>query len=130
MDTTLLLFLPIFTGSWEGDIRIWKLDSKLKSFGLVGTVPAPGVVNSLQLLSPSKEFIEQATWATTSRTMRHSEIPSVSDSTSAKTPKTGTLPVLLVAGIGQEHRLGRWLSVKKGVVNCTIVVAFTPRTSV
>lgn len=37
-------------------------------------------------------------------------------------------PVLLVAGIGQEHRLGRWLTVKKGVVNGTVVFVISPRT--
>ncbi|KAJ7653463.1 hypothetical protein B0H14DRAFT_2659483 [Mycena olivaceomarginata] len=42
-------------GSWEGHIRIWKLDAKLNSFALIGTVPASGVINSLQLLSPPKE---------------------------------------------------------------------------
>ncbi|KNZ72506.1 hypothetical protein J132_02933 [Termitomyces sp. J132] len=87
----------IASGSWEGDVRIWKLDPKLKSFSLVGTIPAPGVVNSLQLLSPPPE-------------------------------KGGTQPILLIAGMGQEHRFGRWLNLKEGVVNGTIVVAFSPRT--
>lgn len=121
--------LNCFLGSWEGDIRIWKLDPKLKSFGLVGTVPAPGVINSLQLLSPSKEFFDQATW-TTPKVSTSEENPFVSETGSTKARKAGALPILLIAGVGQEHRLGRWLSVKEGVVNGTIVVAFTPRTSV
>lgn len=100
-------------GSWEGQIRIWKLDAKLKSFALVGTVAAPGVVNSLQLLSPPKEFFSDAQWA------------SPPESTAKRKLGGG---VLLVAGLGQEHRLGRWLNVKDGVVNGALVVAFSPRT--
>ncbi|KAJ6593747.1 WD40 repeat-like protein [Mycena capillaripes] len=103
----------IASGSWEGQIRIWKLDAKLKSFTLVGTVPAPGVVNSLQLLSPPKEFFSDAQWA-------------CPPESTAKRKLGGG--VLLVAGLGQEHRLGRWLNVKDGVVNGALVVAFSPRT--
>ncbi|KAJ7346462.1 WD40-repeat-containing domain protein [Mycena albidolilacea] len=103
----------IASGSWEGHIRIWKLDAKLKSFALIGTVPAPGVVNSLQLLSPPKEFFSDAQWM------------SAPEST-AKRKNGGT--VLLVAGLGQEHRLGRWLNLKDGVVSGALVVALSPRT--
>ncbi|KAJ6597528.1 WD40-repeat-containing domain protein [Mycena vulgaris] len=102
----------IASGSWEGDIRIWKLDAKLKSFALVSTVPAPGVVNSLQFFTPPKEFFAEAEWA------RGPE----------STAKRKAGGALLVAGLGQEHRLGRWLSLKEGVVNGAIVVAFSPRT--
>ncbi len=56
----ILTFPP--SGSWEGDIRLWKLDSKLKSFSLVGTMPALGVVNSLQFVSPPKSFFDAAAW--------------------------------------------------------------------
>ncbi|KAJ7188410.1 WD40-repeat-containing domain protein [Mycena filopes] len=98
-------------GSWEGDIRIWKLDTKLKSFALVGTVPAPGVVNSLQFISPPKEFFSDAQWA------RPPE----------STAKRKAGPVL-VAGLGQEHRLGRWLNVKDGVTNGALVIAFPLKT--
>ncbi|KAG6876504.1 hypothetical protein C0993_002673, partial [Termitomyces sp. T159_Od127] len=101
-------------GSWEGDIRIWKLDAKLKSFALVGTVPAPGVVNSLQLLSPPPEFFERSTWINSSATESNPE------DASAHRHKSGVHPFLLVAGVGQEHRFGRWLNVKEGVVNGTI----------
>ncbi|KAF8964820.1 WD40 repeat-like protein [Flammula alnicola] len=114
----------IVSGSWEGDIRMWKLDPKLKSFSLVGKIVAPGVVNSLQLLTPPKGFVETASWATQSN--------SASDTTTTKPAKWKELavsPFLLVAGLGQEHRLGRWLSVKEGgASNSAMVVAFSPRT--
>jgi ribosomal RNA-processing protein 9 len=114
----------MFKGSWEGDIRIWKLDSKLKSFSQVGTVPAPGVINSLQLLSPPNEFFQNAPWITA----REDEARAKANGDSIKPRQVGIRPVLLVVGIGQEHRLGRWLTVKKGVVNGAIVFALSPRT--
>ncbi|KAJ7677599.1 WD40 repeat-like protein [Mycena rosella] len=105
----------IVSGSWEGDVRIWKLDAKLKSFALIGTVRAPGVINSLQFFSPPKEFFAEAEWA------RSSEPES--------TAKRKAGGALLVVGLGQEHRLGRWLSLKEGgVVNGAMVVAFSLRT--
>jgi ribosomal RNA-processing protein 9 len=111
-------------GSWEGDIRIWKLDSKLKSFTQVGAVPAPGVINSLQLLSPPKDFFQNAAWITP----RSDEAHAHPNGDTVKPRQVGARPVLLVAGIGQEHRLGRWLTVKEGVVNGTVVFVLSPRT--
>ncbi|KAF8060910.1 WD40-repeat-containing domain protein [Lyophyllum atratum] len=109
----------VHLGSWEGNVRIWKLDPKLKSFSLIGSIPAPGVVNSLQLLSPPKEFFERSPWMKSSRLSTGGDSPpEVSVSRKGGAPAT-----LLIAGMGQEHRLGRWLSVKEGVANGTIIVA-------
>ncbi|KAF5384358.1 hypothetical protein D9615_003157 [Tricholomella constricta] len=116
----------IVSGSWEGNIRIWKLDAKLKSFTLVGTVPAPGVVNSLQLLLPPKDFFERSSWISSKGSM--GEDPTQEDSIVPTQNKGGIQSILLVAGLGQEHRLGRWLKVKEGAVNGAIVVAMSPRT--
>lgn len=116
---SLIYFLHLFffqLGSWEGDIRIWKIDTKLNSFSLIGKIPAPGVVNSLQLL---KGFSKTTAWSTSS---------SQAEPTSKK--ELEAQPFLLVAGLGQEHRLGRWLKIKGGAVNQTLVVAFSPRTLV
>lgn len=108
-------------GSWEGDIRLWKLDAKLKSFALIGTVPAPGVVNSLQLISAPQDAFPPTSWACP----RPSGEPAMAQRNSASSSKV----ILLVAGMGQEHRLGRWMRLKgDGIVNGTIVVALHPRT--
>ncbi|KAF9559769.1 Rnu3ip2 protein [Agrocybe pediades] len=112
------------SGSWEGDVRIWKLDAKLKSFSLVGKVPVPGVINSLQLLTTPNGFLDTAAWTKT-------EQPPQSDTGSlpVKRKQPSANPFLLIAGVGQEHRLGRWLSVKEGgASNGAFVVAFSPRT--
>ncbi|KAK7061829.1 WD-repeats-region domain-containing protein [Favolaschia claudopus] len=102
----------IVSGSWDGHIRIWKLDSQMKSFSLVGTIAASGVVNSLQLISPPKEFFSAAEWITAPES----------------TAKRKAAGVVVVAGIGQEHRLGRWLSIKENVVNGSLVVALPLKT--
>lgn len=102
------------SGSWDGDVRFWKLDQKLRSFSLVGSIPAPGVVNSLQLLVLPKGALDDASW-------REKE--------QQPTKKSPVHPALLVVGLGQEHRLGRWLSVKgEGVMNATAVHIIYPRT--
>jgi ribosomal RNA-processing protein 9 len=113
-----------FKGSWEGDIRIWKLDSKLRSLTQAGTVSALGVINSLQLLSPPKEFFQNSAWIAE----REDEAQTKANVESVNPRQVGVCPILLVAGVGQEHRLGRWLTVGKGVVNGAIVFALSPRT--
>lgn len=103
----------IASGSWDGDVRIWKLDPSLKSFSLIGTVPALGVVNSLQLLTVPDGAFAPDSWA--------------GQVEGQKKNKVGM--ALLVAGLGQEHRLGRWMTFKNdGVVNGTLAVALHPRT--
>ncbi|KAG8216000.1 WD40-repeat-containing domain protein [Butyriboletus roseoflavus] len=119
------------SGSWDGTIRLWKLDSKLKSFSLVGTVSAPGVVNSLQLIPAPKGFLDSASWTGSpdpdliAKTGTGTPVP---NGKSSMVKITGIETLLLVAGLGQEHRLGRWLTVKgEGAVNSTVVMAFRPR---
>ncbi|PPQ75297.1 hypothetical protein CVT24_007520 [Panaeolus cyanescens] len=125
-----LRYSDIFvSGSWEGDIRIWKIDAKLKSFELVGKLAAQGFVNSLQLITPPKEFVDSASWVVeqkkAKKTAAGSEDPSAGVSRRSKT--LAVHPFVLVAGLGQEPRFGRWLSVKEGgAVNATLVAVYEP----
>ncbi|KAI0320397.1 WD40 repeat-like protein [Amylostereum chailletii] len=108
------------SGSWEGSVRLWKLDAKLKSFALVGTVSIPGVVNSLQFVSPPKGWTEGVDWA--QRKPPEGTEP-------GDKPAKKVSPVLLVAGLGQETRLGRWITIKgDGARNGAVAVALHPRT--
>lgn len=92
------------SGSWDDQIKLWKLDQKLRSFSLVGCVNAPGVVNSIQLLSVPKGVTYS--WGETNK-----------DS------------VLLVAGVGQETRMGRWIVVKgSSSFNGSLSFILPPRT--
>jgi ribosomal RNA-processing protein 9 len=75
----------------------------LNSFSLVGKISAPGVVNSLQLLTMPKGFSKTIAWGSS--------------------PESTKKELLLVAGLGQEHKLGRWLTVKEGgAVNQALVM--------
>jgi len=102
-----LRYSDIFaSGSWDGQIRLWKLDPKFRSFSLVGCVTVQGVVNSIQLLSPPREV--SLAWD--------------------GEPMSGS--VMLVAGMGQESRMGRWITIKEpGSFNGCITFVFHPRTS-
>jgi len=63
------------SGSWDGVIRLWKLNNRSRSFAPLGEIPAPGFVNSLQI-----SICEH----------------------------NGGRDLVVVAGLGQEHRFGRW----------------------
>ncbi|KAI0080469.1 WD40 repeat-like protein [Panus rudis PR-1116 ss-1] len=106
------------SGSWDGEIRLWKLDSKLRSFTLVGSIHALGVVNTIQFLSLSRDQIKEYPWANSS------DVPQ----TNGHAPVTAK-PLLLVAGVGKETKFGRWVEKRgEGVLNGSLVVALHPRT--
>ncbi|KAL4247758.1 Ribosomal RNA-processing protein Rrp9-like protein [Abortiporus biennis] len=108
------------SGSWDNSIRLWKLDSKLRSFSLIGTIPAIGVVNTIQLLTvPSST---QLSWPQP----EHSQSETVTANDSV--PKGS---VLLVAGVGTETKMGRWIEKKReqGCLNGALAVVIKPRTT-
>ncbi|CAG8627919.1 2892_t:CDS:2, partial [Paraglomus occultum] len=44
------------SGSWDGQIRLWKIKPGLRSFELISTIPVPGFINSLGfLMMPSED---------------------------------------------------------------------------
>jgi hypothetical protein len=113
-------------GSYDGFIRLWKLsatskknsESQLSTFSLLSTIPCAGVINSLQFVTPEENFWAGADWA-------FSEIRQLSaaDSNSltnvngtSKKRNPDARPLLLIAGVGQEHRFGRWVSVKRQMI--------------
>ena len=109
-------------GSWDGHIRLWKVDPKIKNFSPIGSIPVPGVINSLQVVSPPKGSLTDASWVWR---RAGEDAPRIDSGPSMK--KSG--PVLLVAGVGQEPRLGRWVTVKgDGARNCALVMALHSRT--
>ncbi|KAI0365017.1 WD40 repeat-like protein [Pilatotrama ljubarskyi] len=117
------------SGSWDGEVRLWKLDSKLKSFALIGTISVLGVVNSLQFLTPAKDFASAASWASPPASPAEDSETSAQVNGNAKQVKSRGPPVLLVAGVGQETRFGRWIQRKgEGHVNGAVVFALHPRT--
>ncbi|KAK9703116.1 pre-rRNA processing protein [Basidiobolus ranarum] len=79
------------TGSWDGQIRLWKLGGNLRNFAPLATIPMPGVVNALN-------FNHDISMTSTN--------------------------AILVAGVGQEHKLGRWLRVKEAK-NGVAIIEFT-----
>lgn len=115
------MLMPRLAGSWDGEIRLWKLEANLKSFSLVGSIPALGVVNSLQILQCPRSTVSNFAWASQSSETARPSAPAASK---------GPLSALLVACVGQEMRLGRWIQKKgEGVLNGALVVALHPRTS-
>ncbi|KAG8731570.1 pre-rRNA processing protein, partial [Ceratobasidium sp. 423] len=94
------------SGSWDGHIRLWKVDIKARSFSALATIPALGFVNSLQLVVPPRDTALTHTWGNTS----DSAPTTNGDSGGApKFPPGRTRDeVLLVAAVAQEPRLGRW----------------------
>lgn len=88
------------SGSWDGEVRLWKIDDRLRSFSQIATIPALGFVNSVQLIAPSLK----------PRTGRDAE-----DDAREQT-------LVVVAGVAKEPRLGRWMRVKEGREGAVVAV--------
>ncbi|KAG8778172.1 pre-rRNA processing protein [Ceratobasidium sp. 428] len=100
------------SGSYDSTIRLWKLDDKARSFSALSTIPAPGFINSLQLITPPRDSALTRTWETTPTQN--------SDATGRARDE-----LVLIAGLAQEPRLGRWMRVHgTGEKNAALVVAF------
>ncbi|KAL5478315.1 RRP9 [Sanghuangporus weigelae] len=107
------------SGSWSGDIRLWKIavDSSNKarslSLVLIGTLPAPGIVNSLQVLLMPSMTTDAWTWLSNKKTRTSEEEKQVNeDVVHAAKGKQEKQSVVVVAGLGREPRLGRWMKMK------------------
>lgn len=120
-------------GSWDGEIRLWKIDQKLRSFSLIHSIPAQGVINTLQFISLPQSTSSTFSW--TSSSLPNSTIlpttqqPQVHVNGSTTGKGEGKKSLLLVAGVGQEMKFGRWVKKKgEGVLNGSLVMLLHART--
>ena len=124
------------SGSYSNEIRLWKIGSfgpgtskqattnnkKSHSLGLslVGVLPAPGIVNSLQVLSVPRSATDGWSWLSSKMKAQKDsgvERPATSASVNLTRTESGE-SIVVVAGLGKEPRLGRWLSLKgEGTTN-------------
>lgn len=144
------------TGSWDGSIRVWRLAPSLRSFRLLFDIPAAGVVNSLQLALPpastlslderTSSAVDPALWKRSTRLHadddrlkmqddkqdEHEEDEEDEEEGSTQPPAAATMgskdsvPPILVAALGQEHKFGRWMQIKDAR-NVALVVPFSFR---
>jgi ribosomal RNA-processing protein 9 len=127
------------SGSWDGQIRLWKINSSLRSFSPLHQVSMQGFINSLQLIMPSRStlkkqgsIVEEETWRRktslangdhtepaeaqqTAVQENGSESPAVNGSAHPKEL------ILLSVGVGQEPSRGRWLRLKQAKNGASIV---------
>ncbi|KAG9044369.1 pre-rRNA processing protein [Tulasnella sp. UAMH 9824] len=126
------------SGSWEGMIRLWKLNDQNRSFSPLATVAAPGVINSLQMISPPTGALGEARWVSQppSPSAELKDQDSDSDESLPAPHPSAVLRKLakqasqrhcvIIAGMAQEPRLGRWLRIAgegTGSRNGVLVVA-------
>ncbi|QRW13298.1 WD40 repeat protein [Ceratobasidium sp. AG-Ba] len=107
------------SGSYDSTIRLWKLDDKNR-FSALATVSAPGFVNSLQLIVSPRGTASSHSWR------RLETEPETRINGEPKLPPGRARDeVLLIAGVGQEPRLGRWMKLHgRGEKNAALAVAF------
>lgn len=134
-----MLPLDLLPGSWDGSVRLWALDPKLRSFRALFNIPAPGFVNSLQLLTPDSKrkdgAVDPDKWrrrgglggmgALASSTSREEEGEGEDDDAAQSGEVAGketaptargrkeAIPPILIVGLGQEPKMGRWMRIKE-----------------
>jgi len=98
------------SGSWDGQVRLWKIDERIRSFSLLTTIAAPGFVNSLQLIAPSL------------RPTKETQVPRMDGRKKDKSTEKESKNLVVVAGVAKEPRLGRWMRFKDGKEGAIIAV--------
>lgn len=134
------------SGSWDGGVRVWGLTTagpgQVKGFRELFKLDVAGVVNSLQVIQPplssvvvdpetkriSSTAVRRAEWKRRSGLTEHisanieeeEEGGEAERLTRIKTSKDNSPPIVII-GVGQEHKLGRWIS-DKSAKNGALVV--------
>ena len=116
------------SGSWDGTVRLWAVEPSLRSFHPAShhEIHIPGIINSVQLLSVPSSSIDSSSWPP-SRSEEEEEDPIQLPIEMRQAEEDGTAvrpkkEILLVAAVGQEPRLGRWMRIKDSVKNGALVV--------
>ncbi|KAJ9474328.1 Ribosomal RNA-processing protein 9 [Pseudozyma hubeiensis] len=121
------------SGSWDGWVRVWGLtggSGGVKGFRELGSIPAEGVVNSLQLVQPPLPSVFKQDGLLRTSAVRAEEYKRklADEPREGETHKLTRLeatkqnsPPILIAGVGKEHKFGRWIQVKSAK-NQTLVV--------
>ncbi len=103
-------------GSYDGSIRLWNINTGLKSFSPLFDIPAHGFVNALQILAIPSGVYETGLTTTSADVV---DVPSAEKRARAKAQPD----LLLVAALAKEPRLGRWSRVTgDGTKNGTLIV--------
>ncbi|EIW79866.1 WD40 repeat-like protein [Coniophora puteana RWD-64-598 SS2] len=140
------------SASWDGSVRLWRVEMSgqpggrntgARAFYSVGRVDVPGVVNSLQLVVPSGGG-GVLPWAARQAVAGGGEgvngvgeggddgdegeegmqVDGKETAGGKKGGKDEVPAALLVAGVGREHRMGRWVKVTGGgAANGVVVIA-------
>ncbi|KAI9140878.1 WD40-repeat-containing domain protein [Paraphysoderma sedebokerense] len=88
------------SGSWDGEVKVWRISPNFKNFTFVGNVAVPGFINSLSVLPP-KSF---------PTSISHSHAPTRNQLPPPSANKNSRIhDIHILVGTGQEHKSGRWL---------------------
>ncbi|GAA5997460.1 hypothetical protein JCM5350_008230 [Sporobolomyces pararoseus] len=100
------------SGSWDGEVRLWKIDERIRSFSLLTTISAPGFINSLQLIAPSL------------RPTKENHLPRLDGKKKEKESngEKESKNLIVIAGVAKEPRLGRWMRLKDGKEGAVVAV--------
>lgn len=95
------------SGSWDGSIRLWRIDERVRSFSQIATIDAPGFVNSLQLTAPALRPTKE-----THVTPVNTVVKGSKKGGEAAGEQKQEKALIVVAATSKEPRLGRWMRFK------------------
>lgn len=133
------------SGSWDGQIRVWAITTSggaVKSFRPLFSLPAQGVVNSLQIIQPPlntlslttggavhTSAVKPAEWKrrsglhspSSTKENHEAEMEGEGEGLSRLERTKQNAPPIVIAALGKEHKLGRWVKVDEAK-NGTLVI--------
>lgn len=104
------------SGSADGMIRLWKISPTKRSFSPLLTIPMTGFINSMKFFEAPDVSVSSVPTAADKAENKEdlSRSQKIMLAEKERQRRKSTKKVLyLAAGVGQEHRLGRWWRVKE-----------------
>ncbi|BGP16566.1 hypothetical protein JCM10213_000522 [Rhodosporidiobolus nylandii] len=105
------------SGSWDGQVRLWKIDERMRHFSALTTIAAPGFVNSLQLTAPSLRPTKETHLPPSVINGKKGQ-KAQQEEERAKQQKA----LVVVAAVSKEPRFGRWMRFKEAKDGAVVAV--------
>ncbi|KAL2068519.1 hypothetical protein VTL71DRAFT_14856 [Oculimacula yallundae] len=100
----------ILTGSWDGQVRAWRVSEDKKRIEAVGTLGAEGIVPVKELTNGDSHLGEDLDKVPSTAPVRGV----INDISLFERGDRGKDGVCVVVAVGKEHRMGRWMSAEGG----------------
>jgi ribosomal RNA-processing protein 9 len=96
----------VISGSWDGQLRAWKISEDRRRLEALGAI---GCVDDVQPLEAEAMYMDVSTYAVAVPEEKKTVRGVINDLAVFEQGDRGKEGIAIIAAVGKEHRLGRWM---------------------